>query len=289
MTTIHRDPSNPITRASKVSLQEILFPVEQLDPKKLFPKMNFGRQLSSAIYSPSLKKTLDFVGSQYKLITNESLVMPIYDKLVTIFGEHGFKTQCWNEDDRRFAIQFILHDKTIAVAQQDLLNCMIEIQNSYDGTMRQGISLSYYRQICSNGLMGWRKGEDEKQKHFSTDLPSLEKILKRLDNVGYQLKQFRKLQERVVTLQEVEDLKKVLKQQTAFNFPKKLIDVAIDGIGTEADLAHSQRTAWIVYNSFNRILNHDDRVGLAMDKIERIDKNIINTITKELHLDLVLN
>lgn len=289
MTTIHTNPTNPITKASKVSLNDILFKVEQLNPKTLFPNMNFGRQLHSAIYSPTLGKTLDFVGSQYKLITNESLVMPVYEKLTSIFGEHGFKTQCWNEDDRRFAVQFILNDKTIAVAQKDLVNCMLEIQNSYDGTLRQGMSLSYYRQICSNGLMGWKKAEDEKQKHYTTDVPNLERILKKLDNVGYQLKQFRKLQDRVVTLQEIEDLRKKLKEQTGFNFPKKLIDTAIDGIGTEADLAESQKTAWIVYNSFNRILNHDDRVGLAMDKIEKIDKNIIGTLSKELKLDLVLN
>jgi hypothetical protein len=289
MATIEKEPTSPILKARKVSLQEVLFPVEQKNPQMLFPNMNFGRQLHNVIYAPTLNKTIDFVGSQYKLTDNESVVMPIYDRLVTIFGESGFKTQCWNEDDRRFGVQFILHDKTIAVAQKDLVNCMIEIQNSYDGTLKRGISLSYYRQICSNGLMGWKKDEEEKQKHVSDDVPSLDKILKRLDNLSYQLQQFRRLQERVVTAREIEDLKEKLKEQTAFNFPKKLIDVAIDYIGTEADLAHSQRTAWIVYNSFNRILNHDDRVGLAMDKIEKIDKNIINTISKELHMDLVLN
>lgn len=289
MATIEREPTSPILKARKVSLQDVLFPVEQKDPKELFPNMKFGRQLHKVIYAPSLNKTLDFVGSQYKLITNESLVMPVYDRLKNIFGETGFKTQCWNEDDRRFGIQFILNDKTIEVAQKDLVNCMIEIQNSYDGTLQKGISLSYYRQICSNGLMGWKKGEIEKQKHVSAEMPSLERILKRLDNVGYQLQQFRRLQERVVTLSEVEELREKLKEQTVFNFPKKLIDVAIDGIGTEADLAHTERTAWIVYNSFNRILNHDDRVGLAMDKIEKIDKNIIGTLSQELKLDLVLN
>jgi len=97
------------------------------------------------------------------------------------------------------------------------------------------------------------------------------------------------LQERTVTTQEIEDLKEVLKKQDKFNFPKKLIDTAVERIATEADLAHAERTAWIVYNSFNRILNHDDRIGLAMDKIEKIDKNIINTISKELKIDLVLN
>lgn len=289
MTEFQTTVRSSISNARKVSLQEIMFPVEQIDPKDLFPNMDFGRQLHSAIYAPTLNKTIDFVGSQYKLITNESIVMPIYDKLVSIFGESGFKTQCWNEDDRRFGTQFILNDKTIEVAQKDMVNCMIEVKNSYDGTIRQGISLSYYRQICSNGLMGWQKGEDEQHKHFSTDVPSLERILKRLNNLEYQLQQFRKLQERTVTTQEIEDLKEVLKKQDKFNFPKKLIDTAVERIATEADLAHAERTAWIVYNSFNRILNHDDRIGLAMDKIEKIDKNIINTISKELKIDLVLN
>ena len=76
MATIEREPTSPILKARKVSLQDVLFPVEQKDPKELFPNMKFGRQLHKVIYAPSLNKTLDFVGSQYKLITNESLVMP---------------------------------------------------------------------------------------------------------------------------------------------------------------------------------------------------------------------
>jgi hypothetical protein len=289
---IERTPKSPILKARKVNFEEILFDVEQHDPRKMnqFQGVGFGGQLATAIYAPTLNKVLHFGGSMYQLISNDELMTPIYEKLVKIFGENGFRVQCWNEDDRRFSTQFILNDRTIEVANKDMVNAMIEIQNSYDGTLRHSIGLSFYRQICTNGLMGWRREEPEnKAKHFSGYIPNLEKIIKRLDNLDYQLKQFRKMSERQVTQQEIHDLTVKFREQTTHNFPKKLIDIAVERIGNEADIAGAEQNAWIVYNSFNRILNHDDRIGLAMDKIERIDHNILSTLSKELSLELVLN
>lgn len=292
MLETERTPQSPILKANKVPFESILFPVEQHDPRKMeqFKGVGFGRQLATTIYAPTLNKVLHFGGSMYQLISNDELITPIYEKLSKIFGENGFRVQCWNEDDRRFSTQFILSDKTIEVANKDMVNAMIEIQNSYDGTLRHSIGLSFYRQICTNGLMGWRREEPEdKAKHFSGYVPSLQKIIKRLDNLDYQLQQFRKMSERRVTQQEIHELTNKFREQTTHNFPKKLIDIAVERIGNEADIAGAEQNAWIVYNSFNRILNHDDRIGLAMDKVEKIDRNIISTLSNELRLELVLN
>lgn len=284
------NPKNPILKAQSVSFDATLFTVEQQNPREFFPDVSFGRQIATMIHSPTLNKVLHFGGSQYQLITNEQLFMPIYERLHDMFGSSGFRMQCWNEDDRRFSVQFILLDKTIQVADKDMVNAMIEVQNSYDGTLRHSIGLSFYRQICSNGMMGWKKEvPDDQAKHFSSYVPNLDRILQKLDHLDHQLRQFRVLTERQVSSKEIDGIAEALRGHTAYSFPKRLIQQGIDSIGTEADIANVGKNAWMVYNSFNRILNHNDKVGLAMDVIEKIDRKVITTLAHELNLELAMN
>jgi hypothetical protein len=41
----------------------------------------------------------------------------------------------------------------------------------------------------------------------------------------------------------------------------------------------------LLYNGFNYFLNHDQRIGLGMDSKERIDRNVLKVIQKELALN----
>ena len=279
-----------ILRARAASLENILFNVQAIEPEKLFGGYQFGGQMSTAIYCPSLEKVLHFGGSNYKLITNEELVMPIHDRLQSIVGNTGFKVQCWNEDDRRFAVQFILTEKVIQVTNKDLVNAMIEIQNSYDGSLKQSISLSYYRQICTNGLMGWRQESAFETKHEKNKdnryLANFEKIMRNLDSLDNQLQQFRNLQERQVTQIEMEKiLSSVRELKNNDSFPKKLLPEVPLKVYQEADAIGSAPTAWLLYNGFNHFLNHDERVGIAMDVKEQVDRNVLSVIRRELFLN----
>jgi hypothetical protein len=197
-----------ILQAQKATLDEILFPVQSMSPQDLFGGYEFGGQMSTAIYAPTQHKLLHLGGSNYKLISNEELISPIYDKLKEVVGETGFEVQCWNEDDRRFSARFILKEKVIKIADNDMVNAMIEVQNSYDGSLKQSIGLSYYRQICSNGMMGWRQEDSYADKHHkeikNRYMSNLERLLQRLDTLDNQLQQFKKLQERQITQIELE-------------------------------------------------------------------------------------
>lgn len=269
------------------ALERVLFPVVQTDPKELFLSSgtNFGAQLKSAIYAPTLNKVLHFGGKHYKLVDNETLVLPIYDRLKNMFGNGGFEVQTTNEDDRRFWVRFILHDKALQVADKDVLKTMIEVQNSYDGTMKHSLGLSYFRLVCSNGLMAWRKEAAVSRKHYFGLEPELQFVLGQLDRIDEQLRKFRILTERRVTNLEIEEISKKIREHSGLSFPKKLINLAAEGIGKEADLVDTHVTAWHVYNSFNGLLNHDERVGLSMELKEKIDRRVLETISAELVLN----
>lgn len=276
-----------LEQKNEVALERVLFPVVQTEPRDLFLSSGtvFGSQMSSAIYAPTLNKVLHFGGKHYKLVDNETLIMPIYHRLLGMFGNDGFEVKTVNEDDRRFWIQFILHDKAIQVANKDVVKTMIEVQNSYDGTMKHSLGISYYRQVCSNGLMAWSKESSVSKKHFEGLQPELEFALSQLDKIDEQLRKFRTLTERRVTALEVEEITKKIREHSGLSFPKKLIDLAAESIGTEADIVDSHVTAWHVYNSFNGLLNHDERIGLSMELKEKIDRRVLETINEELVLN----
>lgn len=274
-------------QVNEAALERVLFPVVQTEPKELFlsSATDFGNQLKSAIYAPTLNKVLHFGGKHYKLVDNETLVLPIYDRLKNMFGNGGFEVQTTNEDDRRFWVRFILHDKALQIADKDVLKTMIEVQNSYDGTMKHSLGLSYFRLVCSNGLMAWRKEAAVSKKHYFGLEPELQSVLGQLDRIDEQLRKFWVLTERRVTNLEIEEISKKIREHSGLSFPKKLIDLAVDSIGTEADLVDAHVTAWHVYNSFNGLLNHDERVGLSMELKEKIDRRVLETISEELVLN----
>jgi hypothetical protein len=280
--------STALLKARPASLENILFNVEQhelTDDREILTDCHFGGQYASAIYCPSMNKVLHLAGSSYLLVSNETLLSPIITRLDTAFGQSGYEVKCWNEDDRRFSIQFVLVDKVLEVTNKDYLNAMIEVQNSYDGTLRHSVSLSFFRQVCSNGLMAYRKEAQVRQKHNNDPLPNLDVILNRLDSLDSNLHEFRKLSERRITAKEVEEVIKVVREQKNDAFPKRLIEEVPLKLYEEAEALESQPSAWLLYNSFNGILNHDQRIGLAMDVKERIDRSVLDAIRTGLSIN----
>jgi hypothetical protein len=282
------EKSNALLKARKASLENILFHVEQHEmnsQRTILTDYNFSGQYSSAIYCPSMNKVLHLSGRNYTLVTNEELISPIYDKLSKLFGKSGLQIECLNEDDRRFSARFILKEKVLQVANKDFVNAMIEVQNSYDGTLRHSISLSFYRKICENGMMGWRQESNVSHKHNSDYLLNLDQVLTRLNKLEEDLQKFQLLSNRTVTSKEIEQISEALKASKYDQFPKKLIGEVPMQMYREVEALESKPNAWLLYNAYNRLLNHDDRVGLAMDIKERVDRNVLSTISKELHLN----
>jgi hypothetical protein len=282
-----RKESNALLKAKIVSLDDLMFEVEQqeLDEhRSILTEHDFGGQYASAIYSPDLNRVLHLAGRQYQLISNREFIQPIYNKLLDMFGYGGFTVRCKNEDDRRFSAEFILTDKSIEVASKDFVNAMIEVQNSYDGSLRHSIGLSYWRQICSNGLMGYKKETLNESKHISDYLPSLEFVLSKLETLDKQMQGFEKLTDRRLTPKEVERVMGKF-EKIRDGFPKRILPEVPLKMYEEAEKLETKPTAWLLYNAFNFHLNHDSRIGLSMDNKERVDRQVISVIEQELALN----
>ena len=164
-------------------LEDILYPVTKINSEELFTGTRFADDMTHCIYLPDQGKVVQMCAKTYQLVDNEYLMGQVYDKMVSVFGRTGFDTEVKSYDDRKFYVKFIVKDHLLPIVKGDDVCPVIEVQNSYDGSIKQRISTGYYRMICTNGLMAFTEAFTADKKH-STNVGKL-----KLDPVFKQLEQ----------------------------------------------------------------------------------------------------
>ena len=266
-------------------LNDILFSAEVKETREFFDNTNFASNLSHCVYLPKKDKVIQLCGGAYELVHNRKLVLPIYDKMVSIFGERGFKTEIDSFDDRRFYVRFIVDGDIHTIIKGDDVCPTVEIRNSYDGTIKQTVGMGYNRLVCKNGLMAFTEDVTLSVKHSKkTGMIDLRPIYKKLENVEVKLEQFKRLSERRVTPDELTRIIHAVKTSPGIKYPKKMIEPARLIAQKEALELDTPVNAWLVYNGFNNPLNHFE-TKLLPEEISKIDSRVLRTIEKTLSLN----
>jgi len=266
-------------------LSDLLFPAEIKNTLDHFPETTFSDDLNKCVYLPKQNKVVQFCGRSYHLVHNRALIVPVYEKMVSIFGETGFKTAARSYDDKRFYVRFIIEDSLHTVLRGDKVCPEIVIRNSYDGTVKQMVGVGYVRQICANGLMAFTSEETVSMKHSKKfGAINLDPIFRKLENMEIKLDQFKRLSDRIVTPEELKKIALEIRTKTAIKYPKKMIESATLRAQKESYQLGAPLSAWLVYNGFNYPLNHNE-TKLLPEEASRIDKRVLGTIEKALALN----
>lgn len=270
---------------SHKKIEDILFPVVKIKASELFSSMTFADDLTHSVYLPDQNKVVQMCAETYQLVDNEYLIGPIYDRMKKLFGEKGFDTEVKSYDDRKFYVKFIIKNQVFEIIKGDDICPVIEVSNSYDGSMKQRIGLGYYRMICSNGMMAFTRAFTSDQKH-STRLGklSLDPIFKQLDKMELRLEQFNQLTNRLITPTEMGTITAKLRDSNSIKYPKKLVSIGPLIAEKEAAQLGIGLNAWLLYNGFNNALYHSDGKLLPEER-ERIDRRVLGVIEKELSLN----
>lgn len=208
-------------------VEEIFFPIVKLPSVDLFSDTQFASDLSHAIYIPEQNKTVHMCSESYDLIENEQLVGPVLDRLDEVFGPDGYQIKVRSYDQRKFYISCRVNQDLYQVMKDDMVCPTIEIKNSYDGTIQQSVSLSFYRLVCDNGLMGFSHAYALNRKHRGQkSLLNLEPLFKDLSSIDRRIERFKRMSERQVTPQELADIRLMLQKNKAIEYPAKLLEVA---------------------------------------------------------------
>ena len=266
-------------------LNDILFSAEIKETKDFFNGKDFANNLSHCVYLPKQDKVVQLCGNSYELVHNRKIIVPIYEKMVNIFGERGFRTEIDSFDDRKFYVRFIVDGDIHTILKGDDICPTVEIKNSYDGTVKQTIGMGYNRLICKNGLMAFTEDFTVSVKHSKkSGMIDLQPVYKKLENIEVKLGQFKKLSDRVVTPDELTKIITTIKTTPNIKYPRKMIEPARLIAEKEALQLKTDLNAWLVYNGFNNPLNHFE-TKLLPEEISKIDSKVLQSIEKILSLN----
>ena len=123
---------------------------------------------------------LGIVSKRYSLVENKD-VKTVFDDFFSKYKIHSIKDKVSTNGDK-WIREYILDedDYTVVVDNDDVLKTRVSIYNGYDGKTSVGLDISFFRQVCSNGMMGWKNAIGTKFSHFSNDIIS--KLENTLDN-----------------------------------------------------------------------------------------------------------
>ena len=266
-------------------LSDILFPAEIKNTAEHFSDTAFSEDLSKCVYLPKQNKIVQFCGRSYQLVHNRALIVPVYEKMKSIFGATRFKVEARSYDDKRFYVRFILEDNLHTILGKDTICPEVVIRNSYDGTVKQMVGIGYVRQICANGLMAFTSDVTVSIKHSKKfGAINLDPIFKKLENMEIKLDQFKRLSDRMVTSEELTKITNEIRTKIAIKYPKKMIDSAVLTAQKETYQLGVPLSAWLVYNGFNYPLNHYE-TKLLPEEASRIDRRVLGVIEKTLALN----
>ena len=283
----------------------ICFPVETIALENLLPdnynviatdrqnaiigKKNDGNNQVYAIQSKS-----------YSLIPN-ALIKSVADECLGIDYELSVRYSLQGE----FSIGIVLPDSlVIGKTGNDTIRKQLTFTNSYNGKTpftiqgheMRGIKsatmrVSYYRQICSNGMMGWAdefisldeylnwltngmpanvkvKGleerfeqKDEEQflrifSHKGISIDKFQQFLVGLVNNFSQIKKESSTSQvyNLMTDLQVTDLEEATEIIRKVGIPKKLISAALERMELEQGMLESSANVWLLYNAVNHSL-----------------------------------
>jgi len=266
-------------------LNEIMFPVKKVRAADLFGKYSFPHNKDWAI-TDGESNVLNICSEKYKLIKNEDLILPIFNKMQEVFGEGKVKTIVKSYGGSRFFVDLIPQGKVYKVRGEDTIKPMISVKNSYDGGVAQSIALSFHRQICLNGMMGFSSEFREKKKHTSfLGKVDVDKIVRLLEGVEDKIERFKKMTDRRLTRKELDELLKKIEESEEVNYPKREMKKVVPTIMSEASMMNLKEIdLWLVYNGLNNAVYHSDS-KMQPHKRAEIDTRVINFLTKGFKLN----
>jgi hypothetical protein len=261
--------------SQKPALLDILEPIEVLNTKYLFPQFKFAHMGEKALFLPSKNKVLGFVSKSYKVVQNKDVFLPIYETLSEKYGEANINTTVHSFNDVKHYVSFEVLDRPLELVKGDLLNPTINVQNSYDGSMRFSLNLGIQRLICGNGLKAFESHISFKKKHTQGLEIPFELVFDSIEAFPSYTQHFTKLMDKQLTQKEVYELEETIKENT--DFPKRFFSDVPLIMHREAEQLDTSLNAWLLYNGYNHILNHSDS-KLHPEQKSKIDRQVLNLI-----------
>lgn len=234
-------------------------------------------------------KLVNVVSSSYGHLRNEDFFLEFEAKLIE--ADIITEAKYTNRDDRSFSAMYILKDDRykVDIKGKDIMQPMIKLVNSYDGSNKTSGHFGMFRQVCSNGLCVAHTDVAFSQKHTSkigeVVFPKLDDLVETfLNNEFFEIKRKFDIlaEQRIYNVENyVKDINqrvKLFKYEASDKNPNPSANarIVLDVIQRETIELNERPNKWIVYNAFNELLH--GKLGKTFDQQRIIDERIFETI-----------
>lgn len=262
----------------RLSFPELFYPVRKVRADELVPGILTNSYNSHKIVAdtPQGLKELNSCSDIYHLLTNEEIIMPIWDTLNQYYPME-LKAQVYQ--DSVFKYDFIIKNPESMgeYLVKDMVFPTLSIDNSYNGKKKLTATLSIMRLVCTNGMMVPETlFPGEKFMHtpaigeglaLDTVMKMVEHFLEEIPHFLEPFNDLRTIPVRGITARVDEVIE-------ATKFPVGQRDAVIDRIHREMNEYGLPKTDWLIYNGFNFNLNHNQEIELPPYRKSAMDSEI---------------
>lgn len=193
-------------------------------------------------------------------------------------NQYFFEKKYLHQNYCRFYVEYIFNNEMEFGLNREIIKPSIKIIHSYNGSLKYTINFGFWRKVCSNGLygfnfvfsLGFKHTMDNIEKIINESMEKLDIFFDKIEEIKFH---YSALEKRKII--KYEDRVRLIADKT--KFPRKSILPVIERIKVES--IGGEVNDWIIYNSFNYVLNNSDFKIYEEEKI-KLDIKIFNQIVK---------
>ena len=268
------------------SKEEFFAPVRKVESVEVFPGVEFSSHNNHCVLvtrPDGMEQAVNFVSGRYGLLENAEFFPQLESKLTE--NNFRFTASYENVDFCKYYATYKIEGRDLNIGQtkyDDKIMPMMKIMRSYSSQIGFRIVFGFYRQICSNGLWGYKWVQQSNLKHTVGNLDKMYQtittsIQKFLDEAKELTEVYQVIGDRAVT-HWTDRVQEVI---AATGFPVKAAEQVINRINFEHNTNGLPITDWLIYNGFNYQLSHSEGMGASPESRVDLDREVFNHILNQ--------
>jgi len=205
---------------------------------------------NKSIIRDDTHKPIGLVSDRYQMVDHRENIWSAAEALMKLTN----KFDVWHrvEKGRIYSRLTINNMPIMKNVKNEGAKIALDIYNSYDKTRAFEISFSVWRQVCSNGMMGFAKVSGMRKIH-TAKIKTAEVVDKLNEGIKYYQKEYQEFFKKLRANKPME------REQLEELFKDRLVKEAREAYKLEYTTT-KRHDLWTQYNAFTRVISHNDKV-----------------------------
>jgi hypothetical protein len=199
-------------------------------------------------------------------------------------GKIDYEVQYFHEDYKRFYADYTLKGRMTSIGnlnfKGDNVAPKIRVMHSYDSWIPFTFQIGMWRQICTNGLHGFKFEQRARVKNTVGATPEIYRVMvAEMESLLESVKQIEVVYNGMADRMVHNWTERIEEVVLASGFPTRQVEQVTQRLMFENSLG-LPITDWLIYNAFNGELNHNGTIKTDEYKRMELDTVIFETLAK---------